>query len=135
MRRTTVTLGGQNYEVTEMRSRDNAAWRKKVENVVEHVAGLISDAPDVKLTDGNAVARLVRDVAGGLVKSPDTLREMLLEYSPALSGDRERIEAEAYDSEIIDAFWCVLELAFPFGGLLDRAKVAIGQAVQATGRN
>jgi hypothetical protein len=53
------------------------------------------------------------------------VKGLLYEYSPALCADKERIEAESYDSEIVQAFMEVLKLAFPFGSAVGKLTAAM----------
>ena len=112
----TVTLDGKEYTITEKRSRDNAAWRKKLEGPFQDLAGLLESAPGADLTDGQSLANLVRSVSGMLLGSIDTVTGLLAEYDPSLPL------VDAYDSEILDAFGSVLGLAYPFGSLLPRLR-------------
>lgn len=121
----TVTLDGKEYTITEKRSRENAAWRKLLEEPFQELAGLLESAPGADLTDGQSLATLVRSVSGLLLGSIETVKELLGEYDPALPL------ADAYDSEILEAFTEVLGLAYPFGSLLSKLR-ALGSQVGTT---
>jgi len=124
----TVTLDGKEYTITEKRSRENAAWRVKLEGPFQDLAGLLESAPGTDLTDGQSLAALVRSLSGMLLGSIDTVTGLLAEYDPALPL------VDAYDSEILEAFGAVLGLAYPFGSLLPRLR-QIGQLGKVTPRN
>jgi len=115
MRTVKVTLGGTTHTVQELRSRENAAWRQELESHFEDLAQLLDDAPGLDLTDGQALAGLVRSVSGKLLRSVDVIRELVLAYAPDLEGALD----EAYDSEMLDAFTKILGLAYPFGSVLE----------------
>jgi hypothetical protein len=119
-RSVTVKIAERDYEVQELRSRANEAWRKRLQEPFGALVKRLEGAGDTDITSPRELAALVQDTAGALLESPDTLREMLFAYAPALEGDRERILEEAYDSELLDAFVQVLKLAFPFGGIVDK---------------
>lgn len=74
-------------------------------------------AGGVELTNLGSIADLMDKIGGLLAGSIDTVADMLFDFSPALAEDRERIEAEGYDDEIIAAFVEVLKLLYPFGQL------------------
>ena len=69
------------------------------------------------------MADLVRSTSGMLLRSIDTVRELVVAYAPDLPLD--------YDSEIIDVFGAILGLAYPFGSLLPRLK-ALGSLASQT---
>lgn len=111
----TVMLGGRQYQVAELRSRPNAAWRARLQVPFESLVAKLQAAEATDLSDAQGLADLVRSVSGTLLGSVDILTGLLFCYSPELAADRERIEAEAYDSELLEAFVAVLGLAYPFG--------------------
>ena len=109
MKTVDITLDGQTYAVAEMHSRANAEWRARLQHQVENVSGVLTSAPETDLTDSQALARLTARVSQLVLESVDTIRELAESYAPDLPW------AEAYDSEIVSAFWQILGLAFPFG--------------------
>lgn len=117
-RKATIELDGHEYVVEERRSRENAAWRRKLEEPFKELAGQLERAPGVELSDVAGVAQLVRSVGGTLLQSIDIVTALLIEYAPELR----QVVGEAYDSEILEAFGKVLELAYPFGGLIERLR-------------
>ncbi len=129
-----VTLAGREYTIEELRSRANGEWRTKLQEPFGQLVDKLQSAGDTELSRPGDIANLVRSVAGTLVQSPDTLKGLLFDYSPTLAKDRERIEAEAYDSEILDAFTEILKLAYPFGGWVTKlaSLAALGQKRPAT---
>ena len=131
MRQTTVTLGGKEHVIAELPSRKAAAWRQSLQNQIGGIADLIQTAPDTDISSGAALAHLVRSVGALLVGSTDIVIDLLFEYAPALEADRERIENECYDSELIAAFVEVVRLAYPFGelaGLMSRFASGAGNS-------
>lgn len=128
-RTVTVTLAGTDYQITELRSRANAAWREQLREPFGALVDRLEGAGETNVTSARDVVGLVRETAGTLLQAPDLLGGLLFAYSPELARDRERIIEEAYDSEILSAFVEVLKLAFPFGGIVQRLAglAAIGQ--------
>ena len=123
MRNALVTLGGMQYTINELPSRKAAQWRESMQEKLGDVANLISAAPETDISSGAALSNLVRSVGSTIIGSTDTIIELLFAYAPVLVADRERIEAECYDSELLSAFVEVVKLAYPFGqlaGLLAR---------------
>lgn len=130
MKSVEISLGGQAYTVTELPMRKNAAWRQKVGQLVGTVAGLV-EATQIDLNNTADLIGVVNQVRDVLITAPEELTALLFDYSPALAADRERIEAEVYESELLAAFVEVLKLAFPFGEILSWAN---GLAPAASGR-
>jgi hypothetical protein len=130
-----VQIAGREYEIEELRARQNAGWRKKLEGVYEPLVKRLEGAGNTDLSKGQDVAALVRETAGVLLQSPDTLAGLVFDYAPNVARDRERILEEAYDSELLGAFVEVLKLAFPFGGLVERIAglARLGQESARTG--
>lgn len=50
----------------------------------------------------------------------DEALELVVSYSPSLTADRDYILTEVYDSQIVDALVEVLQLAYPFGSLINQ---------------
>ncbi len=130
MKSVEITLGGQAYQVAELPLRRNAAWRQKVGELVGEVAGLV-EATQIDLNSTADLVGVVNQIRGVLVSAPDQLTALLFDYSSTLAADRERIEAEVYESELLSAFVEVLKLAFPFGEILSWAN---GLAPTTSGR-
>lgn len=130
MKSVEITLGGKQYTVAELPLRKNAAWRQKVGDLVGTVAGLV-EATQIDLNSTADLIGVVNQVRNVLVTAPDALTALLFDYSPVLAADRERIEGEVYESELLAAFVEVLKLAFPFGEILSWAN---GLAPTASGR-
>ncbi len=121
-----VTLGGRDYQVDELRSRENAAWRERLRVPFANLVQRLEEAGETEITNPGAMVALLRETAGTVIEAPDMLAGLLFAYSPALEADRERIVAEAYDSELMNAFIEVLKLAYPFGALAQQ----IGKLIQ-----
>ena len=119
MRGTTVTLGGKTYEVQTLPIRAAREWRDKFQKPFQEIATALSGMDNIELSSGKSVSELINVLRETLLHSPDTILEMLYAYSPIIAADKERIEAEAFDDEVMAALVGVLKLAYPFGSLLN----------------
>lgn len=128
MRSETITLGGNQYVVTELPTKKNSAFRADVNQAFEPLAKALEAGPKLFARfDGadtvidaplaNTVAQLVQGAGGVLLNSPDKLRELVYDYSDAIAIDAEQLEEVAYDSEYLTAFTKILGLAYPFGSV------------------
>lgn len=120
MRTTKVTIAGKSYTIEEQPRKKSSDWRKKLQEELSGLVELLESAGAPGGSDARVVIPMVSAAAQQLMGSIDTVYELLLAYSPQLERDRARIDAEAFDSEIIDAFVSVLGLAYPFGAAAGR---------------
>jgi len=121
----TVTLDDKEYKITELRSRPNAAWRKKLEGPFAELAQGLTQAPETDLTDMQALGHLVQRASGLLLGSIDLVKQLTIDYAPDLAGAIDN----AYDSEILEVFTGILGLAYPFGSLIGKIR-ALGDQVK-----
>jgi hypothetical protein len=117
MKTAKLTLGGVEYEIQERRARDNAAWRKKLLGPFGDIAKTLDGLSSQQLTmDG--IGAVINTFQDTIVGSVDLITGLVIDYSPVLQAEKKAILAEAYDSEIVEAFGEVLKLAYPFGPLV-----------------
>ena len=121
----TLELAGKTYEVTELKSRDNAAWREQLAGPFRQLASTLSGLGSTELTPGG-IGAIVTSLTDQLLRSPDLLVGLILDYAPELKADAETIKAECYDSEILQAFTGILGLAYPFGPMLGKVASLVG---------
>ena len=119
MRSVVVSLGGKPYEVRALSLRAAREWREKFQQPFRAMANALSGMESIELTSGKAVADLLNVLQETLLRSPDTILEMLYAYSPEIRADKERVEIEAFDDEVIAALVEVLKLVYPFGSILN----------------
>lgn len=130
MRKITVNLGEQDYEIQQLPRRASREWRERFGRPIEALVGAVEytgellSTPDLERQDlGAVIKRVGGALLGGLsqtlIGSVDEIAEMLYAYAPTLREDRERIEECAYDDEIMAAFVEVMKLAYPFSEILD----------------
>lgn len=116
-RTVTITLAGVNYTVTELRARDNAAWRKRLDEHFHDLSAVLSEWTKLEI-NVDTVGRLVNLAREKLLGSADIIADLVCSYSPQLAENKEQILSATYDSELMAAFVEVLKLAFPFGPLV-----------------
>jgi len=113
----TITLADRDYEIAELSAKHNAAWRRRLDEILTPLLDTVQNAGTIRLDHRGDLTALIGRIRPLLFQSPELLTGLLFDYSPALARDRERIEADAYESELLGAFVQVLQLAYPFGGL------------------
>jgi hypothetical protein len=125
----TVTLAGKKYTVKTLPIRQAKAFRGRFGVVFETITVALRNAPAMELGDLQSMAGLVESVSELLVNSIDQALDLVCEYAPEIAADRERIETEGYDEEVIQVFVEVLKLLYPLHQL--RALMS-GPAARAT---
>lgn len=117
MKTANLTLGGVEYEISERRARENAAWRKKLLGPFGDIANTLSGLSSQQMT-AESISGVINTFRDTIVGSVDLITDLVIDYSPVLLASKKQIMAEAYDSEIVEAFGEVLKLAYPFGPLV-----------------
>jgi len=97
--------------------RKSREWRERLEAQFDGLVQMLNGAGGISLTSGKDLADLLQAIKQIVLKSPDIALNLLCAYSPKIAADVERIEADAYDDEVIEALGEVLKLAYPFGAL------------------
>lgn len=113
-----VNLAGREYEIQKKQIRAHREYRDKLDEPFAEVAAALKGAAAIDLSNGVDTAMLLSVISGTLIHSVDILLDLLFEYSPELTADREHIEENAYDEEALAVFSEVLKLVYPFGQLL-----------------
>lgn len=133
MKTETVAIGDKQYTIKEAKRKANAKWRLLFQTQFTEVADLIEGLPSTELTP-EAIGGLLNQIVTKVGGSVDMLAELVFAYSPELAADRETIEEEAYDSEIMAAFTAVLKLAYPFGSVVETLSglAALGRTDKQT---
>ncbi len=144
MKEVMVELGGTEYVLTQLPIGASKKWRGKFAEPIEQLLGGVKVTGDLlgkELATGDDVGGVIGTIGGvllgevgqTLLGSMELILEMVFEYAAVLRADAERIEAEAYDDEVLLVFWEVLKLAYPFGHLMKIVRG--GQRVTRTKRS
>lgn len=110
-----VTLGGQEYRVSQLNMKDNRLWRDTLAQPITDLLALLEGNRELEIGSVGDLAQVIGIGKQLLLGSMDILLDALFAYSPELRADRDRIEAEAYDDEAIAALAEVVRLAYPLG--------------------
>jgi hypothetical protein len=132
-----VTIAGRSYTVTPLPIRRNREWRSQFEPILQDISAFVSDlgsyageeftdAPDMINRLGKVLSGRLPALTQYLLSSLDLITVAVFDYSPEIAEDREYLEENGYDHEIVAAFLQVLQLAFPFGPAV-RVLTATGQ--------
>lgn len=132
-----VTVAEREYTITPLPIKRNREWRKRFDAPIRDAANLISEVgsyADTEFKDmkkmvgeiGKAVSGSLPAVVNHLLGSADTITEAVFDYSPAMQEDREYIEENGFDTEIVGCFISILGVAFPFGEAI-RGLMELGE--------
>lgn len=129
MKTVQITVAGRDYTVAPLPIIKNREWRKQFEKPIQDAVKLLSEIAgyaDKEYEDGGAmIGDIGKAISGSLspvidhlLGSADTIVEAVFDYAPTMAEDREYIEENGYDEEIVKGFLTILSLAFPFGPAL-----------------
>ncbi|MBK8772653.1 MAG: hypothetical protein IPM06_19810 [Rhizobiales bacterium] len=96
-----IVLGGRTFAVQQLTIRADAAWRKKVKEIVEPISELATGRCGGR-ADAGRPAQVVGQVPA-LIVDPGAVIDAVLDYSPTLANEREWIETNAYSDEALQA--------------------------------
>lgn len=123
-----MTFGDRVYDVPMAPIKRAKAWRAQLRAPIDSLMGVLSTDLTVELSAITDVVTLVNKVLPALLDAPETLLTLLYAYAPLLEDDKEFIESEGYDDQIVAGFLAVIKAAFP----LDRLTGLLGPATPAT---
>jgi len=114
-----ATLGGQKYDIRPLPIAQARAWRQNVKDPLQVIISTVAGLPDISLQDLelSSIVGLVQHVFTTVADAPDILLAWLYAYAPNIAADKERIENEAFDAEVADAFAQVVKQVYPLGRL------------------
>lgn len=134
MQSKTLPLAGREFVISELPLRANAEWRRLFEQKLEPLMGVLGGLHSIQVNNAQDLANIVTTLREVILHSPDMLVELLFAYSPLLREHQEWIEANVYESELLAAMTEVLQLAYPFGSILNLAKSINGAVTTPGGR-
>jgi hypothetical protein len=118
MKEIVITIAGKDYTVQPLKFKGSRSWRMALAEKFDGIVDALQGVGMVEVKDMAGIGRIIDELKGTLIGSLDTVLDLVCAYVPAISEDRARIEEEAFDEEIIDAFTRILGLAFPLGKIL-----------------
>ncbi|MEI8164809.1 MAG: hypothetical protein WCG26_00460 [Chloroflexales bacterium] len=123
----TLTLAERDYAVPVAAIKQTRAWRAQLKAPLDDLLALVSTNLTVELAALSDLIGLADKFLPVLMDAPETLFNLLVAYAPLLEAEREFLEANAYDDEVVTAFLAVLKVVFPLEvltGLLGPASPA-----------
>lgn len=127
-----VKLGEREHTIAQLRTRQAQGWRKELVNgplggMVRQIITLL-DWREVDTTNADQLNELIEGGGAILLEAMDAVADAVIAYAPNLG---EAVD-EAYDDEIIAAFWEVIRLAFPFEMIMRVIREASGSETPPT---
>lgn len=117
MNSVTVSIAGREYEVKPLQRKATKIWRQALGKPFDDIVGIIANKDNIMLDNPSDVAGLIVTIKDTLLYAPDFIFEALCAYAPAIDRDKEYIDENGYDEEIMKAFVEVLRIVYPFGVL------------------
>jgi hypothetical protein len=152
VKETEIILGEKTYRITQLPLRANVKWQRKV---AEQARPILAAVPSLMTALGPVLqsfapqnaTRSVLDAINdqtlpalldtgsnlllGAIDAMPVMLDLIYEFDPALGLDREAIEANVTEEEVIAAFVAIVKLSFPFGAKLGDLVKSL-QATTAT---
>ena len=115
-----ATLGGQKYDIRPLPIARSREWRAKVKAPLELIVTTVANLPELNLNDLEigAIVGLVQHIFATVTDAPDLMLGWLYDYAPNIAEDKDRIEAEAFDAEVAEAFALIVKQVYPLGRLV-----------------
>lgn len=120
-REATVVFADRKFTVHALNIRASREWRKMFGKHLRLILGMLKNADSLELVNNDGdlnagtIVGLVRELGILALDSIDLFAESLFDYSPALAAERDWIEENAEDSELLEALFEIIKLAYPFG--------------------
>ena len=159
MKSVQITLGEKQYTVTQLPLRQLCAWQKQVTthakaildvapSLVKAFGPLLKDVPQdastPQATASGLLNSLTEDTLPGLISAGlsasdaaldafPAMLDLLFDFDGALKLDKERIEQETTQEEVVAAFIAIVKFSFPFGMKLGDLFKALGTTTAASG--
>lgn len=127
----TAILGGVEYVINPRPIASTRQWKQGAEPIIDELLGMITmipgsdpaaaPAPPGVRGAANTLASVpvheiypfLLQLKSKLLYATDTVLDLVCSYAPELAADRERIEEEAYESEVLAVFGEIVRLVFP----------------------
>jgi len=127
----TIELGEREYTVAELPRKHNRAWLHMISEPAKRLGEQLSTLGDLDIKEWADLREFGSQMIADLMALVDTdsMLDLLCQYSPEVSTDRDLIEDDdaLYDSQIAQAFVGVLSMASPFGTITQLfQKIAAG---------
>ncbi len=129
MIKVSVTLAGRTYELEPMTFKKSKEWRGKLKSELNQITSLVDTVSHFEINRVEDLTVILQQGSGILLDSVDKIFDMIIEFSPDLKHDREYLEENAYDDEILTVFWECVKLAFPFGSKIKDLTGLLNQAI------
>lgn len=120
-----VTIDGADYTLTEPRMRQAAEWREQFAALLwNDLADLLPQIPHIEINSAADMLALAQQYMPLLLQKVEAVGNLCVRFDPAFEN--------AYQSEIINAFPKVVDLAFPFGALMSLGTALAGVSEEPT---
>lgn len=111
----TVRLGENDYEVREASFAISKPWKQRLMTEIKPLFEKLSGAPNMSFEKPEDLFKLFPLAESIFIEGIESIYDLLIAYSPALTADAEYIANNATDRQIVAAFREVVLLADPFG--------------------
>lgn len=122
MKTITVKIAEKQYVIAPKSIIESRQWREKLAYPLNGLAEIFEDANNIKLDNPQDLKRVFDLFMGSIASAPDLIFNLVCDYAPEIAKDRDHVEQNGFDEEIMEAFKGVLTLVYPFGTLVNFIK-------------
>lgn len=125
----TVRFAEREFTIKPLTLRHSRAWRQAFKAQADPLLGIVAQAGEIELSQSAEMVPLLGQFGPLLIESVDILADLFFQYARLGEVDRDWIEDNGTDDELVAAFMEVLKLAYPFGQV---TRLLSGPAARST---
>lgn len=129
--KTTIRLGNRDFEIQSASYLRAKPWKKRFVEEIKPLFESLGELKDMQFDSPADLLKIFPMVEMLFLEAIDKVFEMLISYSPILEAEREYIENNATDKQILIGFQEALKLADPFE-MIQLASRKIGRGTIGT---
>lgn len=126
-----IELGGKTYPVKPLPIRPARELRQKIGTALDEPLRVIKGLNKTEITDTEVLSDIVFVLKDALIGYVDIALEVVCDYARLDTEQREWIEENALDEEVIAAFAEVAKRLFPFEALMPMISSALNAGSKA----
>lgn len=112
-----AVLGEHTYTIPKLTAKRAKVWRNEMRGPLDEILTIMNGAASFQIDNVADLMAVFQSFKEIVLSAPDTIVDLVFQYSPMLAGIREIVEDEAYDEQFIELFVRMVKSVFPLGQL------------------